>query len=462
MFCVTVSSNSCERTVTVPEVLKGRVIKLEQLDAKLPVRDIFARKIFDCRGNPTVETEVLAGENIVGRVSVPSGLIMAGLSDSGTTVKRQDEISALADRMIENINTHIAQELIGKNVLDQQEIDSTMIRLDGTEDKSVLGAAALFSVSAAAASAAAAALGIPLYRYLGGAHAKSIPMPAVPVIRGGKTGEDGPDVRGILIVPTGRDTFCGQISACIEIGCVFRHIALVRGISVCEKAGGGYVTESSDIREVLRLLRAAAEQAGYRWGRDVTVALDAAASNLYDPVGKCYRFTAEGVLKGREICRNTREMISYYEELAAEFPICSIADALDQEDWEGWGELTERMGRRMQLVGGDLFGGNLKRLEKGIRLGAANAVSVRTGQTGTLTGMADLLKAAREAGYGVLLADQEGETADTLQADLAVAYGVSQIRFGAPGYAGNTEKYNQLLRICERLGKSDECGGEIC
>ena len=414
------------------------MIKLEQLDVKLPVRDIFARKIFDCRGNPTVETEALAGENIVGRVSVPSGLISAGLAAAETAVKSPEKMSGLADWVIENINTHIAQELIGKNVFDQEEIDSTMIRLDGTEDKSALGAAALFSVSAAAASAAAAALGLPLYRYLGGVQAKGIPMPAVSVIKGGKAGAHGPDVRGIMVVPSGRDTFCGQISACIEIARMFRQIADVRGISVSEEPDGGYITELLDIREALRLLRAAVEQAGFRWGRDVSVALDAAASRMYDPLGKCYRFTEEGQLKGREICRT-----------------------LDQDDWEGWVELTERMGSRIQLVGGALFDGNLKRLEKGIRLGAANAVSVRTGQTGTLTGMSDILKAAREAGYGVLFADQEGETADTLQADLAVAYGASKIRFGAPGYAENTEKYNRLLRIGERIGKTDECGAEM-
>ena len=437
------------------------MIKLEQLDVKLPVRDIFARKIFDCRGNPTVETEALAGENIVGRVSVPSGLISAGLAAAETAVKSPEKMSGLADWVIENINTHIAQELIGKNVFDQEEIDSTMIRLDGTEDKSALGAAALFSVSAAAASAAAAALGLPLYRYLGGVQAKGIPMPAVSVIKGGKAGAHGRDVRGIRVVPSGRDTFCGQISACIEIARMFRQIADVRGISVSEEPDGGYITELLDIREALRLLRAAVEQAGFRWGRDVSVALDAAASRMYDPLGKCYRFTEEGQLKGREICRNTREMIAYYEGLAEEFPISSIEDALDQDDWEGWVELTERMGSRIQLVGGALFDGNLKRLEKGIRLGAANAVSVRTGQTGTLTGMSDILKAAREAGYGVLFADQEGETADTLQADLAVAYGASKIRFGAPGYAENTEKYNRLLRIGERIGKTDECGAEM-
>ena len=426
---------------------------MEQLDAKLPVRDIYARKILDCRGNPTVEAEVLAGENIVGRASAPSGLICG--DDTGSDVGKYcpDKISEMADRMVENINTCIAQELIGKNVFDQEEIDRTMSRLDGTENMSVMGAGAVLCVSAAAANAAAAALGQPLYRYLGGVQAKRIPVPAVPVICG-RTSGSGMDFQELLIVPSSSDTLWRQIEICGEISLMLGKVTAVRDIPAVGTDGRGYVLAVPDIKENMRLLRAAAEQAGYRWAKDITVAVNAAAETLYDRQRKTYYFFSESEKKGREICRNTQEMIDYYEELISEFPVSSIEDPLDREDWDGWAKLTEQLGERIQIVGNRIFRGDIKNLERGIRTGAANAVYIRAGQQGTLTGLSDLLKTAREAGYSVIAGHNCGETADTAAADLAVAFGAAQIRFGAPLCMENAEKYNRLFRIAERVGKS--------
>lgn len=431
-------------------------MELEQLDAKLPVRDIFARKILDCRGNPTVEAEVLAGENIVGRASAPAGLISADNAGSGIQECCHDKLAEMADRMVENINTHIAQELVGKNVFDQEEIDRTMSRLDGTENISVMGAGSVFSVSAAAANAAAAALGLPLYRYLGGVQAKQIPVPAVPVICGGPSdSSSSTGIQEILVVPSDHDTLWKQLGNCADIFRMLGKISAVRDIPMTG-TGGGYISALSDIKEILRLIRAAAEQAGYRWGKDITVALNVSAEKLYDAQRKCYYFSREGEGTRRECCRSTQEMIDYYEELASEFPISSIEDPMAPEDWDGWAGLTERLGERMQIVGNRIFRGGIKKLEQGIRMGAANAVYVRAGQQGTLTGLSDELKAAREAGYGVIVGHDCGETADTVASDLAVAFGAAQIRFGSPLCLENAEKYNRLFRIAERIEKNDD------
>lgn len=392
---------------------------MEQLDAELPIRDIFAREIFDCKGNPTVETEVLAGEGIVGRVSVPSGERMKtdGKTDDSRGMAEQTE------KAIEIINTHIAQELIGRNVFDQGEIDRILLRLDGTEDKSALGGQAVFGVSAAAANAAAAALKLPLYRYLGGVQAKSMPVPAVNA------------AEGLFLIPAEQIPLRSQIQMCIEI---------------CRKTGPA----SADIRETLGMLKTAVERAGFQAGRDVTFGLDASASGRYDREQKCYRFPEEGGAKEREIHRSSQEMTAYYEELTAQFPISSIQDPMDCEDWNGWVQITERLGDKIQLAGDSLFRTDMRRLEKGIKMGAANSITVRAGQAGTLTELSDVIKRAQKAGYSVSLAHSTGETADSLLADLAVAFHTARIQAGYPCHMENMEKYNRLLRIEERIGET--------
>ena len=375
---------------------------MEQLDAELPIRDIFAREIFDCDGNLTVETEVLAGEGIVGRVSVPSG------ADTG------------AEKAVEIINTHIAQELIGRNVFDQKEIDKALIRLDGTKDKSALGTRAVFSVSAAAAKAAAAALKLPLYRYLGGVQAKSIPVPEVNA------------AAGVFLIPADGLPLRSQVKMCIEIS----------------RLTG---TVSSDIREMLNKMVRAAERAGVQAGKDMAFGLNTSAFQWYDRERKCYRFPYEGGTKERDVCRTSKEVTAYYEELTEEFPVSSIEDPLDCEDWNGWVQITETLGDRIQLAGDALFRSDPGRLEKGIKAGAANAVVVRAGQGGTLTELADLIKKAQEAGYSVTIGSNTGETADSLNADLAVAFRAARLRGGYPRHMEYMEKYNRLLRIEEKI-----------
>ena len=396
---------------------------MEQLDAELPIRDIFAREIFDCEGNPTVEAEVLAGEGIVGRVSVPAGTGMRTGMKTGGKTDDSREMAEQTEKAIEIINTQIAQELIGRNVFDQGEIDRTLLQLDGTEDKSALGGQAVFGVSAAAANAAAAALKMPLYRYLGGVQAKSMPIPEVNA------------VEGLFLIPSGGIPLRSQIKMCIEIS----------------RMTG---TASTDVREMLRKLKTAVERAGFQTGKDVTFGLDACASDHYDRERSCYRFPCEAGAKDRDVCRTSKELIAYYEELAAEFPISSIEDPMDCEDWNGWVQITERLGSRIQLAGSELFQTDPGRFEKGIKTGAANAIVVRAGQAGTLTELADMIKKAQEAGYSVTVGHNTGETADSLAADLAVAFHVARIRAGYPRHMENMEKYNRLLRIEERIGET--------
>lgn len=400
---------------------------MEQLEADLRIRDIFAREIYDCEGNPTVETDVLAGNGIVGRVSVPSG-VTCGTCD-------RKEKKRLTEKTVETINTHIAQELIGRNVYNQKEIDQMLLCLDGTEDKRALGIQAVFSVSAATASAAAASLKLPLYRYLGGVQAKGLPVPVVNAVSGENYAGNRMASGRIRLVPSEHLTFREQMEMCIEI---------------IRMTG----TLSADIREALDKIRNAAGKVGFCPGEDVTFALAADASGLYDPERKGYRCPEESRMKGQEICRTTQEMIEYYEGLVAEFPVSSIEDPLDCEDWNGWIQITERLGSRVQLAGDALFGSDIRRLEKGIDLGVANAVVVRAGQAGTLTELSGVIKRAQGAGYKVVMAHHTGETADSLTADLAVAFYAGYILGGPPCHMENVEKYNRLLRIGERIGES--------
>ncbi len=422
---------------------KRRSIKLEQLDAELLIRDIFAREIFDCNGNPTVETEVLAGEGIVGRVSVPSGTGIRNGMKTGGKSYAGEAAAERTEKAVEIINTHIAQELIGQNVFDQEEIDKVLLRLDGTEDKSALGAQALFGVSAAAADAAAAALKLPLYRYLGGVHAKNMPLPAVIVTEqrsnsdngAGKYTESRPGQCRVFLIPAEQIPLRAQLKMCMEI---------------CRVAG----PVSEDIRETLRMLETAVERAGFRTGKDVTFGLDISASERYDRERNCYRFPGEGGTKDRELQRTSQELAAYYEELAMQFAVSFIKDPMYCEDWNGWVQITERLGDRIQLAGDSLFRTDIKRLEKGIEMGAANAITVRACQAGTLTGLSDVIKQAQKAGYSVSIAHNTGETSDSMIADLAVAFHIACIEAGYPRHMENIEKYNRMLRIEERIGEN--------
>ena len=423
------------------------------MDRQLPIRDIFAREILDSRGNPTLEAEVLAGEDIVGRAAVPSGA-STGRYEALELRDREKRYGGRGvERAVENVNSILAPVVIGRDVFDQEGLDRALIEADGTRDKSNLGANAILGVSMAAAHAAAEAMKVPLYRYLGGVRAKQMPVPMMNIINGGVHADNSLDIQEFMIVPAEKEGFREQLRVCAEVYHSLKSLLKERGLHTSVGDEGGFAPDFKDTREALRTLRDAVEKAGYRMGRDIRIALDVAASELYDPDRKVYCFPGEGREKGEEVIRTTGEMTDYYLDLISEFPICSIEDPLDEEDWDGWSALTGKIGDRVQLVGDDLFTTNAGRLEKGIRLGAANAVLIKVNQIGTLTEAFETMKLAQEAGYNTVISHRSGETEDTTIADIAVAFNAGQIKTGAPCRSERVAKYNRLLRIEEGLIK---------
>ena len=423
------------------------------MDRQLPIRDIFAREILDSRGNPTLEAEVLAGEDIVGRAAVPSGA-STGRYEALELRDREKRYGGRGvERAVENVNSILAPVVIGRDVFDQEGLDRALIEADGTTDKSNLGANAILGVSMAAAHAAAEAMKVPLYRYLGGVRAKQMPVPMMNIINGGVHADNSLDIQEFMIVPAEKEGFREQLRVCAEVYHSLKSLLKERGLHTSVGDEGGFAPDFKDTREALRTLRDAVEKAGYRMGRDIRIALDVAASELYDPDRKVYCFPGEGREKGEEVIRTTGEMTDYYLDLISEFPICSIEDPLDEEDWDGWSVLTGKIGDRVQLVGDDLFTTNAERLEKGIRLGAANAVLIKVNQIGTLTEAFETMKLAQEAGYNTVISHRSGETEDTTIADIAVAFNAGQIKTGAPCRSERVAKYNRLLRIEEGLIK---------
>lgn len=423
------------------------------MDRQLPIRDIFAREILDSRGNPTLEAEVLAGEDIVGRAAVPSGA-STGRYEALELRDREKRYGGRGvERAVENVNSILAPVVIGRDVFDQEGLDRSLIEADGTRDKSNLGANAILGVSMAAAHAAAEAMKVPLYRYLGGVRAKQMPVPMMNIINGGVHADNSLDIQEFMIVPAEKEGFREQLRVCAEVYHSLKSLLKDRGLHTSVGDEGGFAPDFKDTREALRTLRDAVEKAGYRMGRDIRIALDVAASELYDPDRKVYCFPGEGREKGEKVIRTTEEMTDYYLDLISEFPICSIEDPLDEEDWDGWSVLTGKIGDRVQLVGDDLFTTNAERLEKGIRLGAANAVLIKVNQIGTLTEAFETMKLAQEAGYNTVISHRSGETEDTTIADIAVAFNAGQIKTGAPCRSERVAKYNRLLRIEEGLIK---------
>lgn len=423
----------------------------KSLEKQLPIRDIFAREILDSRGNPTVEVEVLAGEDIVGTAAVPSG---ASTGKYEALELRDGEArygGKGVEQAVENVNSRIAHIVIGMNVFDQEGIDRALIKADGTADKSRLGANALLGVSLAAAHAAAKALKLPLYRYLGGVRAKQMPIPMMNILNGGAHADNTLDIQEFMIMPVSGDSFRERLRICAEVYHALKKVLKDRGMNTSVGDEGGFAPDLPDAREALRTLREAVEKAGYRLGRDIRIALDAAASELYDEESGKYRFPGESRMQGHAVVRTVDEMIAYYEELISEFPICSIEDPLDQEDWEGWRRITERLGERVQLVGDDLFVTSTERLKKGIEMGAANAILIKVNQIGTLTEAFEAVRTAQDAGYSAIISHRSGETEDTTIADIAVAFNTGQIKTGAPCRSERVAKYNRLLRIEEKM-----------
>lgn len=417
----------------------------------IPITDIYAREILDSRGNPTIEVEVLAGKDILGRAQVPSGASKGKyeaveLRDGGERYHGRGVLEA-----VNHVNDRIAREIIGMNVLEQCEIDRVLKQLDKTADKSNLGANAMLGVSLAVAKAAAESLQIPLYRYIGGVHTTKMPTPMMNILNGGCHADNTIDLQEFMIVPIKACCFKEGLRMCAEIYQELKRILKKKGYPTSVGDEGGFAPNLTDTKEALRFLVKAIARAGYKPGEEVAIALDAAASSLYHREYKTYVFPGEGKMAGHGVIRSSEEMIDYFQELVDEFPIVSIEDPLDEEDWEGWELLTARLGREVQLVGDDLFVTNPKRLKTGIQKHVANAILIKVNQIGTLTEALDTVEIARKAGYGVIISHRSGETEDTAIADLAVAVQARNIKSGAPCRSERVAKYNQLLRIEENL-----------
>lgn len=417
----------------------------------LPIRDVYAREILDSRGNPTIEVEVLVGDHTVGRASVPSGASTGKfeateLRDGGARYQGKG-----VQRAVEHVNAHLANAVIGMNVFDQKEIDRVLCKTDGSVNKKNLGANALLGVSLAAAHAAANALRLPLYKYLGGVNAKRLPVPMMNILNGGAHADNTLDFQEFMIMPVGAANFREGLRMCAEIYQVLKQLLKKAGLETAVGDEGGFAPDLPGAREALQFLKDAVEEAGYEMGKDIRIALDVAASELYHAESGKYLFPGESKMTGQKIVRTSEEMIDYYQELALEFPICSIEDPLDEEDWDGWELLTTRLGGEIQLVGDDLFVTNTKRLKQGIERNVANAILVKVNQIGTLTEAVEAIELAQKSGYRAIVSHRSGETEDTTIADLAVAFNTGQIKTGAPCRGERVAKYNQLLRIAETL-----------
>lgn len=441
----------------------------------LPITYIYAREILDSRGNPTVEAEVILDGIHKGRASVPSGA-STGRFEAVELRDGQERFLGLGvEKAISNVNTKIANVLLGENALNQGYIDHLLIDADGTENKSNLGANAILAVSAAVAKAAAAALGVPLYQYLGGVGTDVMPVPMMNVLNGGRHAANSLDFQEFMIMPVGALDFHDGLRMGAEIYHFLRQILNEEGLSTAVGDEGGFAPDVKDTREVFRYLQKAVEKAGYHVGDDVVFAMDAAASELYDEEAGVYIFPGESRAAGKEpeegagegsakdyckdsVKRSADEMIALYEELIEEFPIVSIEDGLFEDDWEGWQKMTKRIGGRVQLVGDDLFVTNPKRIKCGIDLNVANAVLIKVNQIGTITEAMEAIEMAKCAGYQAVISHRSGETEDAFIADLAVAVNAGQIKTGAPCRGERTAKYNQLLRIEEELKESARYG----
>ena len=420
----------------------------------MKITEVHAREILDSRGNPTVEVEVTAetettGRKTTARESVPSGASTGRFEAVELRDGDREYFGLGTKKVVDHVNTKIREALLGMNVLDQALIDRRMVELDGTDNKGNLGANAILGVSLACAKTAAAALDMPLYRYIGGGNAKRLPVPMMNVINGGVHAKNSLDFQEFMILPISAKSYREALRMGADVYHFLRQILNEEGYATAVGDEGGFAPDLADAGEVFRYLGKAVEKAGYTVGKDVVYAMDAAASELYNEETGMYHFPGEN-----GICRDAKEMIALYEDLAKRFPLVSIEDGLQEDDWEGWQSLTGRLGDGMQLVGDDLFVTNPKRIKCGIKLNAGNAVLIKVNQIGTLTEALDAIEMAQCAGYHTVISHRSGETEDAFIADLAVAVNAGQIKTGAPCRAERTAKYNRLLRIEEELGET--------
>ncbi len=416
------------------------------------IEDIVARQILDSRGNPTVEVEVVLSSGVIGRAAVPSG---ASTGVHEALELRDGDPSRYKGKGVEqavaNVNETIAQELIGWDATDQMEIDRLLIEMDGTPNKSNLGANAILGVSLAVAHAAAAALDLPLYRYLGGVAAHILPVPLMNILNGGKHAADSADFQEFMVVPVGAPSFSEALRMGVEIYHTLKEVLKQAGYTTNVGDEGGFAPSLKSNAEAFDLIIEAIQKAGYTPGEDVYLALDAAASELYQD-GK-YHLPKEGKSFSSD------EMIGFLAEWVERYPIVSIEDGLAEDDWSGWEQLTARLGRQVQLVGDDLLVTNVARLEEAIERQAANSILIKLNQIGTLTETIEAILKAQRAGWTAIVSHRSGETEDTTIADLAVGLNVGQIKTGAPARTDRVAKYNQLLRIEEMLGEGAQYAG---
>ena len=421
------------------------------MDCGFDIASVKGREILDSRGNPTVEAEVILENGAVGRACVPSGA-STGKFEAVELRDQEERYGGKGVRKAaEHVGTILAEAVLFEDARDQRQIDRLLREADGTDNKSRLGANAILGVSLAAARAAAAGLHIPLYRYLGGVQASLLPTPMMNILNGGVHAENTVDFQEFMIMPTGAETFSQGLQMCAEVYHTLKKLLSRGGYSTAVGDEGGFAPNLKNTGEVLTYLTEAVKAAGYQPGRDISIAMDAAASELYDASTGTYYFPGESRMAGREVHRTSRELMDYYRSLLDSFPICSIEDGLDEEDWDGWAALTAELGKRVQLVGDDLFVTNTGRLSRGIREHAANAILIKVNQIGTLTESLEAIATAKRAGYATVISHRSGETEDAFIADLAVAVNAGQIKTGAPCRSERTSKYNQLLRIEENL-----------
>ena len=411
----------------------------------MKIKEIKAREILDSRGNPTVESDVRLQDGIMGRASVPSG---ASTGEHEAVELRDGDSKRYMGKgvlkAVNNVKDVIAPELLGVDASDQEKIDNTMIKLDGTDNKSRLGANSMLAVSLAVAKASAASAGKPLYRYLGGDEAKQLPVPMMNVINGGKHADNNVDLQEFMIMPVGAGSFSEALRMGAEVFHRLKEVLKSKGYQTAVGDEGGFAPDLGSNREAIEVIVSAIGKAGYKPGDDVAIALDPAASSFYSE-GK-YVLSAE---KSR---KSSSEMIDYYEEFLNSYPIVSIEDGLAEDDWEGWKEMTGRLGKKIQIVGDDLFVTNVKRLERGISEKAANSILIKVNQIGTLTETLSTIRLAKDSGYTTVISHRSGETEDTTIADISVGADAGQIKSGSLSRSERVAKYNQLLRIEEELG----------
>lgn len=425
----------------------------------LEIEDVFAREILDSRGNPTVEVEVIVEGGFIGRAAVPSGASTGAFE--AVELRDGDKARYLGkgvSKAVDNVNDIIAAEIVGMNVFDQLLIDKTMIDLDGTPNKAKLGANAILGVSLATAKVAAEALGLSLYQYIGGTNSKVLPVPMMNIINGGKHADNSVTIQEFMIMPVGADSFKQALQWCAEVFHNLKSVLKSKGYSTAVGDEGGFAPNLKSDEEAIQVIIEAIEKAGFKPGEQFRIAIDAAATEMYEEAkangkeGQYYWWKSDKYM-------TKEEMVGFWEDMCNKYPIISLEDGVSEDDWDAWKLLTEKLGDKVQLVGDDLFVTNTERLKKGIDMGVANSILIKVNQIGTLTETLEAIEMANRAGYTAVTSHRSGETEDVTISDIAVATNSGQIKTGAPSRTDRVAKYNQLLRIEEELGEVAEYPG---